>query len=270
MKKPIPAQTVVVQVPLESLVPYARNARTHNDAQVAQIAASIREFGWTNPVLIDGEKGIIAGHGRVLAARKLGLESVPCIELSHLNDTQKRAYILADNRLALNAGWDDALLALEVADLDASGFDLDLLGFDQSELDGLLNVDGDIGGEGGGDDTYSRKIVAPLYEPKNEKPDISTLIDDAKAQELRRDIDAADIPDDTKAFLRIAADRHTVLHFRRIADFYAHSDATVQDMMERSALVIIDFNKAIENGFVALTGKLGEIADAEEAEANDA
>src|SRR3569833_2190765 len=101
--------------PLERLIPYARNARTHSDAQVAQIAAAIREFGWTNPILIDGANGVIAGHGRLLAARKLGLEAVPVIELDGLSDAQKRAYVIADNKLALNAGWDDAMLAAEVA-----------------------------------------------------------------------------------------------------------------------------------------------------------
>jgi DNA modification methylase len=124
--------------PLGELIPYARNPRTHTDAQVAQIAASIREFGWTNPVLIDGENGIIAGHGRVLAARKLGLERVPVIELSHMSEAQKRAYVLADNQLALNAGWDEALLRLELADLSELGFDLGLIGFGEGELEGLL------------------------------------------------------------------------------------------------------------------------------------
>src|SRR5450631_1361574 len=111
-------------VPLASLIPYARNARTHSDAQVAQIAASIAEFGFTNPVLVDGEHGVIAGHGRLLAARKLGLTEVPTIELSHLTPAQKRAYILADNRLALSAGWDADMLRVEFSDLNAEGFDL--------------------------------------------------------------------------------------------------------------------------------------------------
>jgi len=119
------------------LIPYARNARTHNDAQVAQIAASIREFGWTNPILVDGANGIIAGHGRVLAARKLGMDEVPCIELSGLSDTQRRAYIIADNKLALNAGWDDELLAIEFAELADAGFDNLLTGFTQDEIDAL-------------------------------------------------------------------------------------------------------------------------------------
>jgi DNA modification methylase len=124
--------------PLGALIPYARNPRTHSDAQVAQIAASIREFGWTNPVLVDGENGIIAGHGRVMAARKLGLERVPVIELAQMSEAQKRAYVLADNRLALDAGWDDELLRLELADLSELGFDLGLIGFGEGEIERLL------------------------------------------------------------------------------------------------------------------------------------
>ena len=123
---------------LDELIPYARNPRTHSDAQVAQIAASIREFGWTNPVLVDGASGIIAGHGRVLAARKLGLEQVPVIELARMSEAQKRAYVLADNQLALNAGWDEALLRLELTDLSELGFDLGLIGFGEGELERLL------------------------------------------------------------------------------------------------------------------------------------
>jgi len=122
---------------VDSLIPYARNARTHSDAQVAQIAASIREFGWTNPILVDGESGIIAGHGRLLAARKLNMTEVPCIELSSLSEIQKRAYILADNKLALNAGWDDEMLRLELGELAAMDFDTLLTGFSDEELLGL-------------------------------------------------------------------------------------------------------------------------------------
>ena len=124
----------------EDLIPYARNSRTHSAEQIAQIAASIREFGWTNPVLIDGENGIIAGHGRVLAAHKLGETQVFTIELSHMSDTQKRAYIIADNKLALNAGWDSEMLALEIGDLKDAGFDLGLTGFSHDEI-AALNPD---------------------------------------------------------------------------------------------------------------------------------
>jgi ParB-like chromosome segregation protein Spo0J len=122
---------------VDKLIPYARNSRTHSDEQVAQVAASIREFGFTNPVLVDAESTIIAGHARVMAARKLEMTEVPCIRLTHLTETQKRAYIIADNKLALNAGWDSELLRLELDDLRAADFDLDLIGFDETELDGI-------------------------------------------------------------------------------------------------------------------------------------
>ncbi len=130
--------TVIVSRKVEDLIPYARNSRAHSDEQVAQIAASVREFGWTNPVLVDGENGIIAGHGRILAARKLGMAEVPCIELSGMDENQRRAYIIADNKLALNGGWDDELLALELGDLKDEGFDLSLTGFSDDELARLV------------------------------------------------------------------------------------------------------------------------------------
>lgn len=120
--------------PIQDLIPYARNSRTHSDAQVAQIAASIREFGWTNPILLDGENGIIAGHGRLLAAQKLGEIQVPTIELAHMSEAQKRAYVIADNKLAMNAGWDDEMLFAEFEDLKEAGFDLELTGFTLEEI----------------------------------------------------------------------------------------------------------------------------------------
>jgi DNA modification methylase len=122
-----------------TLIPYAKNSRTHSEAQVAQIAGSIKEFGFNNPVLIDEDNGIIAGHGRVLAAQKLGLQAVPCIRLAHLSETQRKAYVIADNRLALNAGWDDQMLTIELQELNAESFDLSLLGFEPDELNALLN-----------------------------------------------------------------------------------------------------------------------------------
>ena len=136
---------LVEQVAIEKLIPYANNARTHSDGQVAQIAASIREFGFNNPVLIDEQSSIIAGHGRVLAARKLELDSVPCIRLNHLSDTQRRAYIIADNKIAMNAGWDEELLALELSELTEFGVNMDLTGFTVDEivgLDGVQELDG--------------------------------------------------------------------------------------------------------------------------------
>jgi DNA modification methylase len=149
---------------VETLIPYARNPRTHSDAQVAKIAASIVEYGWTNPVLVDGDNGVIAGHGRLAAARKLGLDEVPVIELGHLTLAQKRAYVISDNRLALDAGWDEELLALELAELSEAGYDLALTGFDESEIDALL-ADETTGGDGeqeeAGDDAADDVPDAP-------------------------------------------------------------------------------------------------------------
>lgn len=129
------AQLKIVYKKTEDLIPYARNSRTHNESQVTQLAASIKEFGFTNPILLDGKNGIIAGHGRVMAAQKLGETKVPTIELSHLTEHQKRAYIIADNKLALNSGWDNELLALEMDDLKDAGYDITLTGFDFGEVD---------------------------------------------------------------------------------------------------------------------------------------
>jgi len=128
----------IQQLKVEDLIPYVNNSRKHSDEQVAQIAASIKEFGWTNPILIDGDKGIIAGHGRLMAARKLKMAEVPVIEISHLTETQKKALVIADNKLALNADWDLDLLTIELDELLTDGFDLELLGFDKEELDKLL------------------------------------------------------------------------------------------------------------------------------------
>lgn len=124
----------IEHVATDSLVPYARNPRTHTEAQVAQIAASIREFGWTNPILVDEDGGIIAGHGRLLAARKLGLSKVPTIKLAGLTKAQRKALVIADNKLALNAGWDDEMLNLELEELDGLGFSIDLTGFSLDEF----------------------------------------------------------------------------------------------------------------------------------------
>ena len=127
------------KVSVADLIPYARNSRTHSDAQVAKLAASIKEFGFLNPIITDGANGIVAGHGRVMAAQKLGLDTLPCVEAGHLTEAQKRAYIIADNRMALDAGWDNDLLKIELQDLDGEGFDLSLTGFDIEELTQLFD-----------------------------------------------------------------------------------------------------------------------------------
>jgi ParB-like chromosome segregation protein Spo0J len=134
-KKPFPNYKTAS---VADLIPYARNSRTHSPQQVDKIAASIREFGFLNPIIVDGQNGIVAGHGRVMAAQKLGLATLPVIEAAHLTEAQKRAYVIADNRLALDAGWDNDMLKIELQDLDAEGFDLSLTGFELSELNAMF------------------------------------------------------------------------------------------------------------------------------------
>ena len=231
------------------LIPYARNSRTHSDAQINKIASSIKEFGFLNPVLIDLDNGIIAGHGRVMAAQKLGLDEVPVLQIGHLSESQKKAYIIADNRLALDAGWDEEMLRLEIEELTEVGFDLDLTGFEIDEIknfespeDRQLDVE-----------KYTAKIETPIYEIKGDKPEINELYDNKKTSELFNKIKDSDIPDDIKGFLVAAATRHTVFNYEKIAEFYAHQDKEVKQLMEESALVIIDYNKAIEYGYVKLT-----------------
>lgn len=251
----------IEQRAVSDLLPYAANSRTHSDAQVAQIAASIKEFGWTNPILIDGENTIIAGHGRLLAARKLGMEEVPSIVLDHLTKAQQRALVIADNQLALNAGWDMDMLKAEIDGLKLEDFNLNLLGFDDKFLDGLLNDEGGLG-----DSPYTSKISTPVYEPQGDKPSVDELYDNKKAMELISAIAASEIDEKEKQFLIAATSRHIVFDYAKIANFYAHSSAESQALMEDSALVIIDFEKAIENGLVRLTDEINNMFDPDEAE----
>lgn len=154
---------------VSELIPYVRNARTHSEAQVSQIAASIREFGFLSPILVAEDNTILAGHGRLAAALKLGLKKVPCVKENHLTETQKRAYIIADNKLSLNAGWDNELLAVELSELEGADFNLDLLGFDEAELSGIFDADKDVS-----DDDFD--VEKELKEPCFSKTgDIWTL-----------------------------------------------------------------------------------------------
>lgn len=154
---------------VSELIPYVRNARTHSEAQVSQIAASIREFGFLSPILVAEDNTILAGHGRLAAALKLGLKKVPCVKENHLTETQKRAYIIADNKLSLNAGWDNELLAVELSELEGADFNLDLLGFDEAELSSIFDADKDVS-----DDDFD--VEKELEEPCFSKTgDIWTL-----------------------------------------------------------------------------------------------
>jgi ParB-like chromosome segregation protein Spo0J len=151
------------KVNIDKLVPYARNARTHSKEQILQLRASLREFGFVNPVIVDKDLNIIAGHGRILAAKEEGVKEVPCVFAEHLSEAQKRAYIIADNRLALNAGWDPEMLSVEISDLQGVDFDISLLGFDDAELNKLLGDNDDVQ-----EDDFD--VDAELKKPATTKP----------------------------------------------------------------------------------------------------
>jgi site-specific DNA-methyltransferase (adenine-specific) len=231
------------RLPVDRLIPYARNSRTHSDEQVAQIAASIREFGFTNPVLIDEADGIIAGHGRVLAARKLGMAEVPCIRLGHLTEAQRRAYVIADNKLALNAGWDDALLRVEIETLQEMDFDVGLTGFSEDEIAALLAVS-TVDGETDPDD-----VPDAVADPVSVPTDIwmlgkhrvmcgdSTSIDDLKKLCSDREVDMwlTDPPYNvayegkTKEAMKIKNDEMGDDQFRQfLRDAYTAADAVMK------------------------------------------
>jgi hypothetical protein len=258
----------IVQRKIEDLIPYIKNSRTHSADQIAQIAASIKEFGWTNPVLVDGENGIIAGHGRVMAARKLKFTEVPTIELKDLTKTQKMAYIIADNKLAQNAGWDNAMLSIELEELSNTGYDIDLLGFTPEEITELSFGEDD---EQIDNSKYTKKIDAPVYAPSGNCPEISELYDKVKYEELTAKIyQNPDIEQEIKDFLLASAARHIRFDFEQIAEFYAHADPDLQQLMEESALVIIDFDKAIANGYVKLSQSISDVYASEKGEEHDA
>jgi hypothetical protein len=245
--------------PLDRLKPYSRNARTHSPEQVAQIAASIVEFGFTNPILVDSNDGIIAGHGRLTAAQDLGLKTVPVVVLDHLSERQRKAYVIADNQLALNAGWDTDLLQAEVMALSLADFNLDLLGFDDDIIADLIDPEGiDSNNENGSIDEnpYTSKTDIPPYEITGPKPELASIYDDAKTIKLIKEIDASNLTEDEKHLLRAAAYRHVVFNFQSIAEYYAHSNAQVQKLMEDSAMVIVDIGKAIQEGWAKLSNEL--------------
>lgn len=245
---------------VQELIPFASNSRTHSDAQVAQIAASIREFGFTSPILIDGDNTIIAGHGRLLAARKLGMEEVPTIVLDHLTKAQQRALVIADNQLALNAGWDMEMLKAEIEGLNFDGFDLDLLGFSDQEIRDLLDELTDEATALDGE-KYTTKISVPIYEITGKCPSLNEMFETAKADSLVKEIDSAEnVPEDIKEFLKAAAYRHIRFNYENIAEFYAHAEEPIRKLMRDSALVIIDYDEAIEGGYVKLTQELMELA----------
>jgi len=223
---------------IADLVAAERNNRRHGDEQVALLAKNIRALGWRWPVIVSELSGrIVAGHCRVEAARLIGADCVPVVRQTFVDAAHEEAFRLADNRIAELAEIQTETIKGLLAELDNDKMDMDLTGYARKAIEELAAA---VHGQDE-DDTYTRKIVAPVYEPKGECPQIADLFDREKTARLITEIDAAGLPDDVAAFLRLAAERHTAFHFRRIAEYYCHASPQVQDLMEKSGMVIIDF-----------------------------
>ena len=233
----------IERIHIADLKPYEKNAKTHPKKQIDLLAKNIERFGFTTPVLVDKHNSVIAGHGRLLALKQLGKTDVPCVRMDRLTEKEVKALRLADNKISEMGEWDMDLVVEELKDLDNDV--IDLTGFDDA-----LDLDED--------DTYTSKIETPVYEANNEKPKIHTLVDKSKEKKLLENIEKANVSEEEKNFLRLAASRHNIFDYSKIADFYAHSSKEMQELMEQSALVIIDFQQAIENGFVELSEKIKE------------
>jgi hypothetical protein len=234
----------IIYKKISELIPYVNNPRK-NDKAVDAVASSIKNFGFKNPIIIDGNNEIVAGHTRLKAAKKLGITSVPCIIADDLTPSQIKAFRIADNRVSESSEWDMELLKIELDGLeDFTGFDID----DFAE-----------------DNPYTKKIQTPIYEPKlKNPPDITELFDDMKTSELIKNIEESDISEAEKNFLILAAQRHNVFKYNLIAEYYAHSSDDMKRLMEESALVIIDYNKAIEYGFTKLNETILELVNDDE------
>lgn len=234
------------------LVPYANNPRK-NDGAVKAVAASIREFGFRVPIIVDRDNVIVAGHTRLKAAESLGMESVPVIRADDMTEEQIKAFRLADNKTAEAAEWDFEALSAELDELERLGVDMKQFGFEG---------EAESGGESG-ESNYSQKAKIPHYEPTGEDVGLSDLYDNAKAMELLADIEQSGVPDEVKQFLRFAAYRHIEFNFKNIAEFYANADAETQRLMEDSALVIIDLDDALAKGWVRMSKTVEELLEYE-------
>ena len=231
---------------VNDLIPYINNPRKNDDA-VGKVASSIKNFGFKVPIIVDKDNEIIAGHTRLKAAKKLGMEEVPVIRAEDLNEEQVKAFRIADNKVTEYSEWDEELLKIELEGIE--GF----TGFDDKEIKKLLDDMEDA------DDLYVDKVQTPQYEITGECPDIDELVDDRKTNYLIENIKNSNLGDKEKGFLIKAAQRHLVFNYSKIAEYYAHADKQMQELMEQSALVIIDYDNAIENGYVELSKTIQEL-----------
>ena len=240
----------IIEIDINDIKQYKNNAKIHTKKQIEQIVKSIERYGNNDPIAIDENNTIIEGHGRYLALKKLGYTEVPVIKLEHLTEEQKREYILVHNKLTMNTDFD----------LETLKSELDFINFDMTEFD--FDIFENIPDEFAEENPYTTKITTPTYEPtKEQAPEISELYNMDKAKRLIERIERSDLKPEIKEFLKIASYRHVVFDYRNIAEFYSHADKDTQELFEDNLLVIIDYNKAIENGVINITADIAELAN---------
>lgn len=240
----------IVNIPLSEIIPYENNPR-NNDTAVDYVANSIKEFGFKSPIIIDKDNVIVCGHTRARAAEKLGLTTVPCIIADDLTDEQVKAYRLADNKTAEYAEWDFTALQAELDELSMD-FDMSDFGFDMAEQTAQEINDTE-------DTKYTKKTDIPQYQPTGEKVEISELVNQSKTKELLEKINSSGISDEQKMFLTNAAQRHQIFNYRKIAEYYSNTSKEMQELMEQSALVLIDYDNAIKNGYTKFVEELEDV-----------
>lgn len=235
----------IIQKKLSDIVPYANNTKKHDETQIKNVAESIKKYGWVQPLVIDDDGTIVIGHCRALAAKKLGIEEVPCVVVSDLTEDEINALRIVDNKTN-ESPWDMDLLAKELPELDLSDFDFDC---DFKEKDE--------------DNPYTTAVNIPQYNIQGECPSFSEMYDNRKEKEMLSDIENSDLSEEEKEFLIAAAHRHCRFNFTAIAEYYAHASPEMQKFMEDSALVIIDMDNAIMNGYVKLSKTIEELRNEE-------
>jgi len=244
-------------VDINSIKPYENNAKLHPQEQIEQIKTSIEKFGMNDPIGIWKDE-IVEGHGRLIALKELNYKEVPIIRLDHLSDEERRAYILAHNKLTMNSDFDIDILNNELQNIDT--IDMSEFGFDLDFNDFEVVNDGDE------DNPYTTTINIPQYEIKGEEPPINELFDNSKTEQLINKIKESSVTDEQKTFLIKAAQRHLGFNYSKIAEYYAHQDKEMQELMEKSALVIIDYNDAIKNGYAELIDGIESVTEYDEEE----
>lgn len=237
----------IEMVDIESIVPNPKNANRHSVEQIKRLEKLIQYQKFRNPLIISNRTGfLIVGHGRLEAAKNLGMSKVPVIYQDFKDEAQEYSYLISDNEIARWAELDLHSVYTDLKELELE--DVDFLGIENFELP---DIDQELEEE-----KYTRKVESPIYEPTGEKPKLSDIYDTDKYYSLINEIDKSDLEESEKVFLRFAAARHIKFNYKDIAEYYAHADAKTQDLMENSALVILDFKKAIELGFVKLNDEV--------------